>query len=404
MSDAAAPALKLARGHSILALPGPTNVPERVLRAMHKPAIDLYAGELLDITEGCHADMKKVFRTDGAVHIYIANGHGAWEAAISNLFSKDDLVLACKSGRFAVGWGEMAEKAGCRLEILDRESSRAADPAALEKRLKADAHHEIKGVIVAQIDTASSVITDIPAIRKAIDAAGHPALLLVDVVASLATVPFEMDAWGVDCAIAGGQKGLMMPPGLGFTAANAKALKAHETAGLRTRYWDWTERMGDEHYMTYCGTAPIHSLYGMREALDMLFEEGLEQSFARHGVLAAAVRAAVEVWTQGQALRFNATEPEERANSVTTILLREGVDPDPLRRFVEDVFNVTLGFGIGEFTGKAFRIGHMGYINAPMIMGILGAVEAGLGAVGIPHGKGGVQAAQEVIAGQFVSG
>ena len=381
------------QGREFLSIPGPTTVPDEVLAAMHRPAVDLYSGGLLEITSSCLEDLPKVFRTRGDVYIYAANGHGAWEAALVNVISRGDKLLVLESGRFARGWGEMAAMLDVEVEHITGDQRRAVDPAALEARLRADKAGEIKAVLVVQVDTASSVVNDIPALRRAIDAAGHGALFMVDTIASLATMPFDMDDWGVDVAVAGSQKGLMTPPGLSFIAASAKAKAAHREADLRTKYWDWTERDGDEHYMKYCGTAPEHLLFGLRKALDMLFEDGLKQVFERHRVLAEAVRRAVDAWAGGGALQFNILEPSERADSVTTILLNDGRSSLPLLEYCNDQLGVVLGVGLGELAGKAFRIAHMGHVNAPMVLGTLGAVETGLVALGIPHGKGGAQAA-----------
>jgi alanine-glyoxylate transaminase/serine-glyoxylate transaminase/serine-pyruvate transaminase len=380
-------------GREFLAIPGPTNVPDEVLNAMHRPAIEIYSGALVDITARCLADLKKVFRTEGRAYIYAANGHGAWEAALSNVLSRGDTVLVLQSGRFAVGWGETAAVMGAKVETVAAGWREAVDPAAVEARLREDKVGRIKAVLVVQVDTASGVVNDIPAIRKAIDNAGHDALLMVDTIASLGTMPFEMDAWRVDVAVTGSQKGLMTPPGLGFVAAGPRAAAVHETADLRTRYWDWTLRNGDQHYQIYCGTPPEHLMFGLRKALDMLLEEGLENVFRRHALLAEAVRRAVAVWAEGGALEFNIHDPARRADSVTTILLREGLEPRRIREYCERHCGVVLGVGIGELTGKALRIAHMGHINAPMILGTLGSVEVSLQALGIPHGNGGVQAA-----------
>ena len=249
---------------------------------------------------------------------------------------------------------------------------------------------------MVQIDTASGVVNDIPAIRKAMDAAKHPALLMVDGVASLGCMPFDMDAWGIDVAMSGSQKGLMTPPGLAFVAANARAREVHKTANLRTLYWDWTFREGEIHYQKYCGTPPEHLLFGLRKAIDMLLAEGLEHAFRRHTLLAEATRLAVAKWAEGQVLAFSIPNPAERANSITCILM-QGRDPQPLLDYCRDKCNVVLGVGLGELTGKAFRIAHMGHCNAPMVLGTLGAVEMGLKALGIPHGSGGVQAAVEYL-------
>lgn len=384
-------------GRQFLSIPGPTTVPEEVLAAMHRPAMDIYGDEMIGITESSLEDLKKIFRTRHRTYIYIGNGHAAWEATLANLLSPGDAVLVLKSGRFAAGWGEMATFMGLRAETLAGDQRRAVDPAMLEARLREDREGSIKAILVVQIDTASGVVNDIPALRRAIDAAGHDALLLVDAIASLATMPFEMDDWGVDVAVTCSQKGLMLPPGLSFAAAGEKALAVHETAGLRTRYWDWTERQGEEHYKKYCGTAPVHMLFGLRQSLDMLLDEGLENVWERHRLLAGAVHAAVSTWSETGPLEFNITEPAERAPAVTTILTNGGFEPSALTEYCREKCGVTLGIGIGEWSGKAFRIAHMGHVNAPMVLGTLGVTEAGLAALGVPHGRGGVQAAAEYL-------
>lgn len=384
-------------GREFLSIPGPTTVPDAVLDAMRKPAVDIYSGPLLEITETCLADLKRLFGTSGRSYIYAANGHGAWEAALVNVLSRGDTVLVLESGRFARGWGEMARVLGVAIETLPGDGRRAVDPDAVEARLRADGAHRIKAVLVVQVDTASGVWNDVRAIRAAIDAAGHPALYLVDTIASLATMPFDMEGWGVDVSVSGSQKGLMTPPGLGFVAAGPRALEAHATAGLRTHYWDWTARHGEEHYQKYCGTPPEHLLFGLRKALDLLQAEGMENVFARHRVLAAMVRAAVAVWSEGGALDFNVVEPAQRADSVTTVLTGDA-DVAGLRAWCDERCGAVIGQGIGDLSGKAIRIAHMGHVNAPMILGVLGVVEAGLGALGIPHGRGGVQAAVDRLA------
>ena len=385
-------------GREFLSIPGPTTVPDEVLNAMHRPAMDIYTGPMEVITLSCLDDLRKVFRTEGRTYIYAANGHGAWEAALVNVLSRGDKVLVLESGRFALGWGETASVLGVEVEVLHQSGRRAVDAAAVEARLSDDRAGEIKAVLVVQVDTGSSVVNHIPAIRAAINAAGHDALLMVDTIASLATMSFEMDAWGVDVSVAAAQKGLMTPPGVSFVAASEKAKKAHADAGLRTNYWDWTQREGKLHYHKYCGTPPEHLVFGLRKALDMLFEEGLEAVFRRHYLLAEAVRRAVGVWSEGGILDFNIAEPAERSNAVTTVLLNDGYQPKPLLDFCREQCGVILGCGIGELSDRAFRIAHMGHINAPMILGTLGTVEIGLAALGIPHGKGGVQAAMDWLA------
>jgi alanine-glyoxylate transaminase / serine-glyoxylate transaminase / serine-pyruvate transaminase len=385
--------MTVANGREFLSIPGPTTVPDEVLAAMHRPAIDIYSGALVGITTSCLDDLRRIFGTRGRTYVYAANGHGAWEAALVNVLSRGERILVLESGRFATSWGEMAAVLGLEVEILPGSERRAVDPAALEARLRDDARGEIKAILIVQVDTASGVVNDIPAIRRAIDAAGHGALVMVDTIASLATMPFQMDLWGVDVAVAGSQKGLMTPPGLSFVAAGERALAAHRRAGLRTRYWDWTEREGELHYQKYCGTPPEHLMFGLRRALDMLLEEGLESVFRRHRLLAEAVRHAVGVWSERGELEFNVVDPAERADSVTTVLVNGGRDPRELLDYCANKCGVVLGVGIGEFGGRAFRIAHMGHVNAPMILGTLGAVEIGLVALGIPHGRGGVQAA-----------
>jgi alanine-glyoxylate transaminase/serine-glyoxylate transaminase/serine-pyruvate transaminase len=379
-------------GREFLAIPGPTTVPDEVLRAMHRPAVEIYSGPLLALTDGLMRDMARVFNTKGRAYIYIANGHGAWEAALTNVLSRGDKILVLESGRFAIGWGNNAARMGCEVEVLKGGMRRAVRPAEVEARLKADKGGTIKAVLVAQIDTASGVVNDIAAIGQAMRAAGHDALLMVDAVASLGCMPFDMDDWHVDVAMSGSQKGLMAPPGLGFVAANDRAKEAHRKADLRTPYWDWTDREGEEHYRKYAGTPPEHLLYALRQALDLLFEEGLENVFRRHRLLAEAVRRAIGVWAEGQVISFNIIEPGERCDTVTPVLT-DGHDPDALRAYCDEKCGVVLGHGIGELSGKAFRIAHMGHVNAPMILGTLSVIEMALAALRIPHGRGGAQAA-----------
>ena len=380
-------------GREFLAIPGPTTMPDEVLRAMHRPALDIYSDEMVQLTEGLLRDLSKLFATKGKSYIYIANGHGAWEAVISNVLSRGDKVLVLESGRFAVGWGNAAAAMGADVEVLKGDWRRAVRPAEVEARLRQDKDHKIKAILVAQVDTASGAYNDIEAIGKAIKSAGHPALFLVDTVASLGCMPFEMDAWGIDVAMSGSQKGLMTPPGLSFCAVNDRALKVHKTAGLRTPYWDWSEREGAEHYRKYGGTAPIHLLFALRQAIDMITEEGLPNVFLRHRLLAEAVRRAVAIWAEGQVLGFNIAEAGERSDTVTTVVMASSHDPVALQRYCKEKCGLVLGVGIGELTGQAFRIAHMGHVNAPMILGTLGVIEVALHALGIPHGRGGVEAA-----------
>jgi alanine-glyoxylate transaminase / serine-glyoxylate transaminase / serine-pyruvate transaminase len=389
-------------GREFLAIPGPTTMPDEVLRAMHRPALDIYSDQMTNLTESLLADLSKLFATKGRSYIYIANGHGAWEAVLSNVLSRGDKVLVLESGRFAIGWGNAAAAMGAEVEVLKGDWRRAIRPDEVEARLRADKDHTIKAILAAQVDTASGAYNDIEAIGKAIKATRHPALFMVDTVASLGCMPFEMDKWGIDVAMCGSQKGLMTPPGLGFVAANDRAREVHKKADLRTPYWDWTEREGSEHYRKYAGTAPVHLLFALRQAVDMLFAEKLENVFLRHRLLAEAVRRAVAVWAEGQVLGFNIAEASERSNTVTTVMMADSHDPDALHRYCKEKCGVVLGVGIGELQGQAFRIAHMGHVNAPMILGTLGVIEVGLQALDIPHGAGGVEAAIDWL-GESVS-
>jgi len=377
-------------GREFLAIPGPTTMPDEVLRAMHRAPLDIYSDAMVQLTHGLLRDLGTLFATKGKTYIYIANGHGTWEAALTNVLSRGDRILVLESGRFAVGWGSAARAMGIEVQSLKGSWDRAIRPAEVEAALRQDTGHTIKAVLAVQIDTASGVYNDIEAIGKAIKATGHPALFMVDAVASLGCMPFEMDAWGIDVAMSASQKGLMTPPGLGYVAASDRARAVHISAGLRTPYFDWTERDGNEHYQKHSGTAPVHLMFAQRQAIDMLFAEGLDSTFRRHRLLAEAVRRAVAVWAEGGALGFNIVAPQERGDTVTTVRM---ADPAPLLAYCRDNCGVILGVGIGDLHGKAFRIAHMGHVNAPMILGTLGVIEMGLQALGIPHGKGGVTAA-----------
>src|SRR6188508_1537317 len=339
--------MSLAAGREFLAIPGPTVIPDAVLAAMQRPAVDIYSGPLVALTDGLLADLSKVFRTEGRSYIYIANGHGAWEASLTNVLSRGDRVLVLESGRFAIGWGEGARRMGAEVEILKGDMRRAVRPEEVEAHLKADkakGGKTIKAVLVAQVDTASGVVNDIAAIGQAIRAAGHDALLMVDAVASLGCMPFEMDAWGVDVAMSGSQKGLMTPPGLAFVAGNERAHAAHQKADLRTRYWDWTFRDGEAHYQKYGGTPPEHLLFGLRKALDLLLAEGLDHAARRHALLAEATRQAVDRWAEARALAINATRPAERASSITCVLTPDR-NPQPLLDYCRNRCGVVLGVG-----------------------------------------------------------
>lgn len=391
-------------GPQYLAIPGPSVMPDRVLRAMHRPAPNIYHGELEEMVAGLVPDLKRVARTDGSVALYISNGHGAWEAAVTNTLSRGDQALALCCGRFGHGWAEVAEKLGVRCQRLDFGRQSAVDAERLEQALAADPDHQIKSVLMTQTDTATSVRADVAAVRAALDRAQHPALLQVDCIASMGCDRFEMDAWGADLAITGSQKGLMTPPGMSFVFFNERADAARGTANLVTPYWDWRPRIEpDALYLYFYGTSPTHHLYGLRAALDMLHEEGIEQVWARHAKLARAIWAAADAWGQEGGLSLNLADPSIRSHAVTSLRLPNG-GGKALQDWVEANVGLTLGIGLGMETEAdprghdAFRIGHMGHLNGHMILGALGGIEAGLTALGIPHGKGALEAAASVVA------
>lgn len=390
----------LAAGPEIVAIPGPSVIPDRVLNAMHRAMPDIYAGELTEIIDEVFDALPGIARTTSRAFVPIGNGHAGWEMALSNTLSRGDLVLVLDCGRFAAIWGEMAEFNGLRVETITAPWGRAVDPAIVEERLRADAAGEVKAVLTVHVDTATSVRNDIPGLRAAIDAAGHPALLMVDCIASMGCERYEMDAWGVDVTIAASQKGLMTPPGIALVWAGQRALDAHATANLRTRYWDWTYRTEDgPYYLRFCGTPPVSHLFGLREAIAMIDEEGLEARWSRHVRLADAVRAAVDAWSAPGGLGLLATASDERSHAVTTITTGS-VDSVEVARVCRERMGVTLGLGIGGVEGTSFRIGHMGHVNAPMILGVLGTVEAVLHRMGAPVGGSGVAAATAALGGR----
>lgn len=395
--------MTLAHGTHYLAIPGPSVSPDPVLRAMHRQSPNIYTGELHEIVATLIPDLKRVARTDHNVAMYIANGHGAWEAALANTLSRGDRVLALASGMFCHGWADMAEAMGAIVERMDFGRRAPVDVDRVAAALAADRAHEIKAILVVHVDTATSVRNDIGALREALDAAEHPALLMVDCIASLACDRMEMDDWGADVVVTGSQKGLMTPPGMAFVFFNAVAEAARERADMVTRYWDWRPRAEPEvFYQHFCGTAPTHHIYGLRTALDMIHAEGIEAVWARHATLARALWAAVEAWGAEGPLELNIPDPACRSHAVTSLRL---VQPDGtrLREWCETRAGVTLGIGLGMATEDDprsdgfFRIGHMGHVNAQMMMGALGSIGAGLKALGIPHGPGALEAAAAVL-------
>jgi alanine-glyoxylate transaminase/serine-glyoxylate transaminase/serine-pyruvate transaminase len=395
--------MTLRHGSPHVAIPGPSIIPERVLAAMQRPMPNIYDGPLVDVSNSLFADLPRIARTDGEVFILIGNGHAAWQMAVSNTMRRGKKVLVLESGTFARVWGEQAAISGADIETLPGTGDGPVDPAALEERLRSDVDHEIDAILVVLTDTASSVRNDIPAIRQAIDTVGHPALFMVDAIASLGCEPFEMDEWGVDVTVAASQKGLMTPPGLGFVWASDKALAAHSRADMRVGYFDWESRRNVEaHYQLYNGTPPISHIYALREALDMIFEEGLENAWRRHEVLARSVWAAIEAWgvADGTGLRCNVADAASRSHAVTT-LQTGSLDAERLREVCEDQAGLILGLGIGAEDGAQFRIGHMGHVNPPMLLGTLGTIESALHALGASVGGSGVAAAARVIGDAF---
>ena len=397
--------MTLSNGRHYLAIPGPSVAPEEVLRAMHRPSPNIYEGELVEMVHALIPDLRALARTRHQAAIYIANGHGAWEAAVSNVLGRGEKVLVAASGRFAHGWAEMAARMGARPEILDFGLRAPIDPARVGEALAADTGHEIRAVMAVHVDTSTSARSDIAALRRAIDEAGHPALLMVDCIASLACERFEMDAWGVDVMVAGSQKGLMVPPGLAFVFFNDRAEAARERCDNVTAYWDWRPRARPrDFYQYFGGTAPTHHLYGLRCALDMIAAEGLENVWRRHEVLARAWWAAFETWGRNGPLELNIAERAARSHAVTALRITPPLGT-ALREWLSENTGVTLGIGLGMAPSDDparhgfFRVGHMGHVNAHMVLGAIGALEAGLKALKIPHGWGALEDAAEVVAG-----
>jgi alanine-glyoxylate transaminase / serine-glyoxylate transaminase / serine-pyruvate transaminase len=396
--------MSLAHGRPYLAIPGPSVMPEEVLRAMHRSAPNIYEGDLVALTDSLIPDLRRVARTEHATTFYIGNGHAAWEAALANVVAAGDRVLVPATGRFGHGWGDMAAGLGCDVQVIDFGKRSPFDLNRIEDALRADTDHRIKAVLASHVDTSSSVLNDIAGLRAALDAAGHPALLMADCIASLGCDRFEMDAWGVDVMVAASQKGIMVPPGLGFVFFGPRAAEARSKMERVSRYWDWVPRANPEFFFQYSGgTAPTHHLYGLRAALDMIHAEGIEAIWARHDSLARAIWAACEAWGQGGPLELNIADAAHRSRAVTA--LRIGAPHGTaLRKWTEHQAGVTLGIGLGmaEPGDPAwhgfFRIGHMGHVNAHMVIGALGAIQAGFMALDIPHGPGALDAAAGVMA------
>lgn len=397
--------ISLAQGRPYLAIPGPSVMPDAVLQAMHRAAPNIYAGEIIDITESIVADLKTVARTRHEVAIYIANGHGIWEAALANVVAPGDRVLVPATGRFGHGWADVARGLGAEAEILDFGKSAPWDFEQIADALRGDAGKRIKAILAVHVDTSTSVKNDVAALRGLLDDLDHPALLMADCIASLGCDRFEMDAWGVDVMVTASQKGLMVPPGLGILFFNDRAARVRDGMERVSQYWDWKPRAAPEMFYQYWnGTAPTHHLYGLRAALDMIGEEGMEHVWARHERLARAIWAACDVWAEGGQLVLNVADSAHRSHAVTSLRL-----PSPqgtaLRDWVEANLGLTLGIGLGMAPPGDpawhgfFRLGHMGHVSGQMVLGLLGGVEAGLAALDIPRGTGAVDVAARVIAG-----
>ncbi|MBC6408374.1 MAG: aminotransferase class V-fold PLP-dependent enzyme [Rhodobacteraceae bacterium] len=398
--------LSLAAGRDYLAIPGPSVMPEAVLRAMHRSAPNIYEGELVEMTHGLILDLTRVARTKHHTAIYVGNGHAAWEAALANTIAPGDTVLILATGRFGHGWGQMACGVGAELEVVDFGSSSPVDLDRFAEALRADDAHRIKAVLAVHVDTSTSIRNDISALRATMDAVSHPALLMADCIASLGCDRFEMDAWGVDVMVTGCQKGLMVPPGVSFVFFNDRAAAARQALDRVSAYWDWAPRVDpEEFYLYFNGTAPTHHLYGLRAALDILHSEGIEQVWARHERLAQAIWAACESWGVGGPLTLNVADPQHRSRAVTCIAIGDPFGAT-LRDWTEHQIGLTLGLGLGmaapgEPGGQGvFRLGHMGHVNGHMIMGLLGGLQAGLVALDIPFGDGALDTAARLIAGK----
>jgi alanine-glyoxylate transaminase / serine-glyoxylate transaminase / serine-pyruvate transaminase len=383
-------------GRHFLQIPGPTNVPDRVLRAIDFPTMDHRGPDFADLGKATLAGMKRVFKSvEGEVVIYPASGTGAWEAALVNTLGPGDRVLMVETGHFATLWHKMAARLGLDVEFVAGDWRHGVDPEALEQRLRADRDKALKAVCVVHNETSTGVTSRIPEVRKAMNAAGHPALLMVDTISSLASIDYRHDEWGVDVTVAGSQKGLMLPPGLSFNCISPKALAASKTARLPRSYWAWDDMLahGKGGYFPY--TPATNLLYGLRESLKMLLdEEGLEAVFARHQRHGEATRRAVRAW----GLEVLAVDPREYSASLTAVLLPAGHDADRVRKLTLEAFDMSLGTGLGKLAGKVFRVGHLGDFNDLTLLGTLAGVEMGLALAGVPVKKDGVQAAMAYLA------
>jgi len=381
-------------GRHFLQIPGPTSVPDRILRAIDSPTIDHRGPTFQTLGLQVLDGIKTIFKTRHPVIIYPASGTGAWEAALVNTLNPGDKVLMVETGQFATLWHKMAVKIGLQPEFIPGDWRHGVDAAAVEAKLREDTHHQIKAVCVVHNETSTGVTSRIPLVRKAIDNAAHPALLLVDTISSLASIDYRHDEWGVDVTVGGSQKGLMLPPGLSFNALSDKALAAHKTSRMGKSFWDWSEMLASNKTGFFPYTPSTNLLYGLREAILMLHEEGLDNVFARHDRHAEATRRAVRAW----GLEILCAEPAEYSSALTAVMMPAGHDADKLRAAILDAFDMSLGMGLNKLSGKVFRIGHLGDFNDLTLMGTLAGVEMGFELAGVPHKKGGVDAAMSYLA------
>jgi alanine-glyoxylate transaminase / serine-glyoxylate transaminase / serine-pyruvate transaminase len=385
--------MTLHTGRHFLQIPGPTNVPDRVLHATARPTIDHRGPEFGELGARVLAGVREVFQTTGPVIIYPASGTGAWEAALANTLVPGDGVVIYETGHFATLWAQMARELELDVTFLEGDWRRGVIADRIGEVLTADTGHRIKAVLATHNETSTAVTSDIPAVRAMIDRAGHPALLLVDTVSSLGSMDYRHEEWGVDVTVSGSQKGLMLPPGISFTALSQRAIEVSRTGGMPRSYWRWDTMLAANETGFFPYTPATNLLYGLDEAIEMLREEGLPQVFARHHRLAEATRRAVAAWE----LELLAVNPSERSDALTAVLMPEGHDADALRAVILERFDTSLGAGLGKVKGRVFRIGHLGHFNEPMLLGTIGAVEAGLVAAGVPFSRGGVDAAIEYL-------
>ncbi|MGH6716859.1 MAG: pyridoxal-phosphate-dependent aminotransferase family protein, partial [Bradyrhizobium sp.] len=391
--------MTLHTGRHFLQIPGPTNLPDRVLRAIDMPGLDHRGAEFAKIGHEVLAGMQRLFRTSQPVIIFPSSGTGAWEAAIVNTLSPGDKVLMCETGQFAVLWRGIAEKFKLDIDFLPGDWRHGADIGQIEARLSADKAHKIKAVMVVHNETSTGCVTPPLEVRKAMDRTKHPALLMVDTISGLGSLEYEHDAWGIDVSVAGSQKGLMLPPGLGFNAVSEKAFAAAKAnTGMRS-YWDWQEMINFNKIGTFPYTPAINLLFGLKEAVTMLEEEGLENVFARHKRHSAATRAAMKVW----GLDTQCVDPQAHSPALTGAVMPEGHDADEFRKVVLENFDMSLGTGLNKIKGRVFRIGHLGHFNDLTLMGTLSGIEMGLDLAKVPHRSGGVLAAMDVLKGRMAA-